>query len=227
VIAFDQQASNLPGGHWPAPCCACPTSLTRRALSSIWRRHRLRGSKVAARAALALRLHPEQAVQRLANPGFEPAAEKVSAAASKRTAPPVGACGFVQARRAKGNRSPKPPAPASVDLSCAQRGRLRASVGTGSAREKYLAAVYVRGKLSLQAESKLVVQWKDAAASAHHGRSRADRLPAGGTPDWTRLCVLVEVPAKAAQLVFCVSAYNQGPEDVLQADDGQLQRIPQ
>ena len=94
--------------------------------------------------------------------------------------------------------------------------------------EHYLASVYVRGKLSRQAESELMVQWKDAASQwlTAAGR-RADRLPAGGTPDWTRLCVLVEVPAKAAQLVFCVSAYNQGSEDVLQADDASLQCMPQ
>jgi hypothetical protein len=38
--------------------------------------------------------------------------------------------------------------------------------------------------------------------------------------------VLAEVPAQAAQLVFSVSAYNQGPDDVLQIDDAGLQCIP-
>ncbi len=73
-----------------------------------------------------------------------------------------------------------------------------------------------------------MVQWKDAAGQwLTTAAQRADRLPAGGTPDWTRLCVLGEVPAKAAQLVFCVSAYNHRPDDVLQADDASLQCLRQ
>ncbi len=184
--------------------------------------------KAAARAALALRLHPEQAVERLANPGFEPGAEKASAAASQRTAPPGWGVWFRPGTPGQGESLPE--AARSGKCGFVLRGAEASCVLQSvpvQPGEKYLATVYARGKLSRQAESKLVVQWKDAAGQwLTTAAQRADRLPAGGTPDWMRLCVFVEVPPKAAQLVFSVSAYNQSPGDVLQADDASLQCIP-
>jgi len=185
--------------------------------------------KSAAHAALALRSHPEQAIQRLTNPGFEPTVEKASPAGARRTAPPGWGVWFRPGTPGQGEsvseaaRSGK----CGFILRGAEASCVLQSVPVQPG-EKYLASVYVRGKLSPQAEGKLVVQWKDAAGQwLTTAGQRADRLPAGGTPDWTRLCILVEVPHGAAQLVFCVSAYNQGSEDALQADDATLQRIPQ
>jgi hypothetical protein len=59
-------------------------------------------------------------------------------------------------------------------------------------------------------------------------KPRAALVPLSATaaPDWARLCALAEVHAQGAQLVFSVSAYNQGPDDVLQIDDASLQCIP-
>lgn len=230
VVAFEQQASNLPGGT--VARALLRLSEEPHAQGTLQRLASATASaeaKSAARAMLALRSHPERAVQRLVNPGFEPGAEKVSAAAPKQAAPPGWGVWFRPGTPGQGEAAAE--ATRSGRCGFVLRGAEASCVLQSvpvHPGEKYLAAVYLRGKLSRQAESKLVVQWKDAAGQwLSTAAQRTDRLPAGRTPDWTRLCVLVEVPAKAAQLVFCVSAYNQGPADVLQADDASLQCIPQ
>jgi len=230
VIPFEQRARSLPGGGLAGALLRLSEEPHAQAILERLASASASGEvKSAARAALVLRSHPERAVQRLANPSFEAGAEKASAAVPKRAAPPGWGVWFRPGTPGEGESMPE--AARSGKCGFVLRGAEASCVLQSvpvRPGEKYLAAVYVRGKLSPQAESKLVVQWKDAAGQwlTAAGR-RADRLPAGETPDWTRLCVLVEVPAKAAQLVFCVSAYDQRPEDVLQADDASLQSIPQ
>jgi hypothetical protein len=229
VIAFEQRASTLPGGGLAGAVLRLSDQPQAQAMLE-----RLASSaastevKSAARAALLLRSHPERVSQRLANPGFEPAAEKTATADARRTTPSGWGLWFRPGTPGQGESIPEAARSGKCGfvLRGAEAGSVLQSVPVQPG-QKYLATVYVRGKLSPQAESKLVVQWKDTAGKwLTAAGQRGDRLSAGGSSDWTRLCVLVEVPPKAGQLVFCVTAYHQGPRDVLQIDDASLQCIP-
>jgi hypothetical protein len=93
--------------------------------------------------------------------------------------------------------------------------------------ETYLASVHVRGQLGKQAESELVIQWQDAAGKwLTKAPKRSDRLPAGGSREWTRLSTFVQVPEGAGRLIFSVSAYHQTDADALHIDDASLRRLP-
>lgn len=229
VIAFEDRARGLPGASLAGALLRLADQPdAQAALERLASTATSAEVKSAARVALVLRLQPERVVQCLANPGFEPTADKAPAGAVKRDAPHGWGVWF----------RPGTPGEGRADAKAARSGKcgfvLRGAEASCALQsvpvkpgETYLASVYVRGKASSQAEGKLVVQWKDAAGKWLTGAGqRADRLPAGGTSEWTRLCVLVEVPPKAGQLVFCVSAYSQRPDDELQAEDASLQRIP-
>jgi len=246
-IPFEERAGNLPGRSLAGALLRLSDQPdARAALERLASTSASAEVKAAARVALALRAHPERAVQRLTNPGFEPAAEAASGVplrarpavpnarldkptvARKRAVPPGWGVWFRPGTPGEGE-----------SLAEAARSGKRGFVLRGAEAscalqsvpvepgEQYLASVYIRGKSSPEARAELMVQWQDAAGhwltAAGH---RTDRLPAGGTPDWTRLCVLADVPPKAGRLVFCVSAYNQAPTDALEADDASLLRIP-
>lgn len=186
-------------------------------------------AKAAARAVLALRSHPDRVLQPLANPGFEPDSPQATTAAPGTSAPHGWGVWFRPGTPGKGQASADAARSGKLGflLRGAEAGCVLQSVPV-QPRQKYLASVYVRGKLSPQAESKLLVQWKDASGNwltAVHPSS--DQLRAAPTSEWTRLCLMVEVPPRAAQLVFCVSAYGQEPDDALQIDDASLQRVPE
>jgi hypothetical protein len=229
AIRFEERAASVPGGALAGALLRLSDepnaqgTLQRLASASASAEVR-----AAAGAALALRAHPERAVQRLANPGFEPQSEKPPATPDHRSAPP--GCGVWFRPGTPGQGEAAPEAARSGKFGYVLRGA-EASCVLQSAPvqpgERYLASVYLRGKLSARAEAKLLVQWQDATGKwLTEAGQRADRLPAGGTADWLRLCVLVEVPPKAARLVFCVSAYDQGPQEALHADDARLLRMP-
>jgi hypothetical protein len=230
VTPFEQQASNLPGGALAGALLRVSDQPgAQAALERLASGAKLAEVRAAARAALALRSHPEQAPERLGNPGFEPGARKSPAAASRPAVPPGWQVWFRPETPGRGEAVPG--AARSGQWGFVLRGAVASCVlQTVPVRpgEKYFAAVYLRGTLCRQAEGKLVVQWQDAAGRwLTAARPCAARLAANGTPDWTRLCVLAEVPAKAAGLVFSVSAYNQEPGDVLEIDDASLRRVPQ
>ena len=91
VIAFDERAGHLPGGA--AVGAVLRLSDQPQSQATLQRLASASASaevKSAARAALALRSHPERAVQRLTNPGFEPGPEKASAAAERAVPPGWG-----------------------------------------------------------------------------------------------------------------------------------------
>jgi hypothetical protein len=229
VILFDERASNLPGRAMVGALLRLSDQAD--AQSTLQRLASASASaevKQAAHAALMLRSHPERAVQRLTNPGFEPDADKAPAPASNSSVPPGWGVWFRPGTPGRGELAANAArhGKSGFTLRGAEAGCVLQSVAVQPG-ERYLAAVYVRGKLSPHAESKLLIQWKDAAGQwLTEAGQRTDQLRAGGTADWTRLCVLAEVPPKAAQLVFCVTAYSQSREDVLQADDASLQVVP-
>ncbi len=93
--------------------------------------------------------------------------------------------------------------------------------------QRFVASAYVRGVFRPEAEVSLVVQWQEksgkwlATATRH-----SDRLATGGAREWTRLCVLAEVPKEAGRLSFMVAAYGQAPDEVVEIDDASLLELP-
>ena len=85
----------------------------------------------------------------------------------------------------------------------------------------------MRGVFRPEAEVSLAVQWQEKSGKWLTTSTRqSDRLATGGAREWTRLCVLAEVPKQAGRLSFMVSAYGQGPDEVVEIDDASLLELP-
>lgn len=232
-IPFEERARNLPGGSMLGALLRMADQPGAEAvLRRVIAQHGAGEVGAAARAALRLREHPEQAIQKLADPGFEGPAGKSSKTAAGdtdlKTPPPGWGVWF------------RPNTPGELRWSrTAKRGGERGVLLRGATAgcvlqdikvkpgEAYLASVYVRGAANAKTEAELLIQWKDESGKwlSSAGR-RADRLPAGGSTDWTRLAVFVQVPPGAGRLVFGVTTYNQPEQDILQMDDASLQLLP-
>jgi len=227
-IPFEQRARNLPGG---SVLGALLRLADQPGAEAALRRMAAEGTHpdaaMVARGALAMREHPEKAVQVLANPGFEPAAGQREAEGKAKGRPAGWGAWFrpgtpgelrwtAQAAHS-GQRG--------VELRGAEASCILQSVPVKPG-EMYLASVYVRGKTSGQDDSGLLIQWQDAAGKWFSAPKRSDRLPGGNSQDWLRLQTFAKVPAGAGRLVFCVTAYGQKPEESLEIDDADLRRLP-
>ena len=88
VILFEERAENLPGGSLAGALLRLSDQADALgALQRLASVSPLAEAKAAARAAIALRSHPQQAVQRLTNPGFEPDPKPASTPAPKQGIP--------------------------------------------------------------------------------------------------------------------------------------------
>lgn len=232
-IAFEERARNLPGGSVLGALLRLSDQPgAEAALRQMAGQTANRDAAMAARGVLAMREHPEKAVEMLANPGFERvAAGKTSGGAdwdAKRTPPgwnvwfrpgTPGELRWTEDAARSGKHG--------VVLRGAEASCVLQSVPV-KPDETYLASVYVRGKLGKQAESELLIQWQDSAGKwLTKAPKRSDRLPAGGSGDWTRLSTFVRVPPGAGRLIFSISAYHQTADDALQMDDASLRKLPQ
>lgn len=179
---------------------------------------------LAAKTALLLRQHPEMTRERLVNPGFEPEPGKPAAGAM----PPGWGAWF----------RPATPGKAEWTTAAARSGThgltIRGAVASCALQsipvepgQRFVASAYVRGVFRPEAEVALVVQWQEKSGAWLATATRlSDRLTTGGARQWTRLCVLAEAPKQAGRLVLMVSAYDQGPDEVLQIDDAGLLELP-
>ena len=230
-IAFEQRARNLPGGSVLSALLrfsdqpGADAALRRMAADSTHP-----DAAIVARGALAIREHPEKAVEVLDNPGFEPAVDE----------PEAGVDGEAQRKPHGWGAWFRPGTPGKLHWTTqashsGQRGvELRDAEASCVLQgipvkpgEMYLASVYVRGKTSGHPESGLVIQWQDAAGKWLSAPKRSDRLPGGRSNDWLRLQTFAKVPSGAGRLVFCITAYGQKSGESLQIDDASLRRVPQ
>lgn len=223
-IAFEQRARALPGGslvHALLNLADQPES------EAVLRQIAARYPRYAeeAQAALTLRAGGADVVECLANPGFEPAD---AGTAGEAALPPGWGVWF----------RPDTPGEArwtkEAARSGARGGEVRGAEAGGYLQsvpvkpgERYVAAVFVRGRLGAAAHGELVVQWQDAAGKWLPGETRrATRLAPGGSDDWRRLTVYAAVPASAARLVFGLFVFGQAEGETLSLDDASLRRLP-
>jgi len=224
-IAFEDRARHLPGA---ALAGAILRMADRPDSASVLQRlaDRKQPAEVcmAAQAALLSRSHPERLKQRLANPGFEAEAGKPA----KGKLPPGWGVWF----------RPATPGKAEWSAAAARSGKHGLTIRGAEAScalqtipvepgRRFMASVYVRGTFSPKAEIALVVQWQEKSGKwLSTAARRSDRLPTGGARDWTRLCVLAEVPPQAGRLSMLVSAYGQTADEVVEIDDASLLELP-
>jgi hypothetical protein len=224
-IPFEQRARNLPGGAVLSGLLrlsdqpGAEATLRRMADQT----HHPDAAAVA-RGALALRRHPEKAVEMLRNPGFEPDADTDE---QTQRSPPgwgswfrPGTPGKLHWTDQAAHRGKRGVALQGAVASCVLQ---TTPVEPG---EMYLASVYVRGEAGGHSESGLLIQWQDAAGKWFSAPKRGEPIPDGGSRDWVRLQTFAKVPEGVGRLVFCVTAYDQKPDESLQIDDASLLRVP-
>lgn len=224
-IAFEDRARNLPG-------TAVSGAILRLAdqpksesiLERLAEPSQPADIALAARAALLIRKHPDTVKQRLTNPGFEPelakpATGKVAPGWSVWFRPSTpGKVDWTDKAARSGKRG--------MSICGAVAGCVMQSVPVEPG-QRFVASVYVRGTFKSQADIALAVQWHDQAGKwLSTSTRRSDNLAHGGSAQWTRLCVMVEVPKEAAKLDFQVSAYGQAPDELVEIDDAALIELP-
>ena len=225
TIRFEDRARNLPGAALgKAILCMADRPKAEDVLRRLTDPAQPAEVALPAKAALLLRRHPERTRERLANPGFEP--EPGKAAVGK--LPPGWGTWF----------RPRTPGEAEWTTAGVRSGThglsIRGAVASCALQtipvepgQKFVASVYVRGVLGSEGEVSLAVQWQEKSGKWLTAAARqSDRLATGGTREWTRLCVLAEVPKEAGRLVFMVSVYGQGPHEVVEMDDASLLQLP-
>jgi len=222
-IAFEQRARNLPRAAVGAVLRIADQAEAEGVLQRLLEPALPADVRQAAQTALFLREKSSTAQQRLANPGFEPEAGKTPG-----KLPPGWGVWF----------RPGTPGRAEWTTAAARSGThgliLRGAVASCALQtipvepgQRFVASVYVRGDVRPENEILLAVQWKEKSGKWLSTPPRVtDRLVAAAGRAWTRLCVLVEVPPAAGQLTFTVSAYGQGPDDVVEMDDASLLELP-
>lgn len=224
-IAFEERARNLPGAALGGAILRLADrpeseSVLRRLADSSQPAEVAR----AAKTALFVRNHADKLQQRLANPGFEPDPGKPAAT----KLPPGWSVWF----------RPSTPGRAEWTTTAARSGKygltIRGAVASCALQsipvepgQRFVASAYVRGKFKPQAEISLAVQWHEKSGKwLPASTRRSDSLVPGGSADWTRLSVLIEVPKEAGRLSFMVAAYGQDPDEVVEIDDASLLELP-
>ncbi|NUQ62725.1 MAG: DUF4838 domain-containing protein [Pirellulales bacterium] len=224
-IAFEDRAGNLPGASLGKAILRLADRPEAEAvLKRLADPSQPAEVALAARTALFLRKHPEKTTERLANPGIEPEPGKPA----EGNLPPGWGTWF----------RPETPGEAKWTTTAARTGTRGLSIRGAVAGcalqtipvepgQRFVGSVYVRGVFRPEAEVSVVVQWQEKSGKWLTAAARpSDRLPEGGSREWTRLCVLAEAPKEAGRLLFTVSAYGQGPDEAVEIDDASLLELP-
>ena len=180
---------------------------------------------------MQMRAHPEQAVERLANPGFEDTAGGAAPAGSDWTSencPPEWASWVREGTKAELRwvASPVRSGQRAVMLKGAEGAACYLVTVPAKPGDVFLCTVHVRGKVSQREQVTLTVKWHDSQGRwFREDLNQAVTLPRPELTDWTPMCLMFTVPDGAGAALVMLTGGDMKPDEVVYFDDCTVQQL--